>query len=266
MTQEANSTFTPDAKKAGDLIRSQDWNAAMSEIARLNVAKLNRLGDAQFAGSLTVQAGLQVQGNLSVPNGSLSLGAANPVKKLQIEGGELRVQASHNTTTPDIATFLSQNLTQGIGIGFNSITAIGSNPDQDIILAPKGKGSLTVSGNLKVSGTILQQAWQDANMGNNWVNASADHYKAGYLKDSMGFVHLRGMICTSTEYGKTQSWIFALPEGYRPTKTVGIRIGSPSPNAMGYLVIATDGSVMLTSNNLTSTFWFSLEGVIFSTF
>jgi hypothetical protein len=45
--------------------------------------------------------------------------------------------------------------TQGIGFGYNTIYAAGSNPNQDLNLKPKGNGKLQVSGDLAVSGSIV---------------------------------------------------------------------------------------------------------------
>lgn len=35
-------SFTYEEKKPGDLLRSEDWNAALQEIKRLDVVKVNR--------------------------------------------------------------------------------------------------------------------------------------------------------------------------------------------------------------------------------
>ena len=83
-------------------------------------------------------------------DGKVGIGVAIPERKLQVEQGELRVRASHNQGDADIGTFYAQNLTQGIGIGYNQIAAIGSNKDQDIRLAPKGSGTLSVSSNVQI--------------------------------------------------------------------------------------------------------------------
>lgn len=169
MTQEATSkTFVPDTKRAGDLIKSQDWNTAMGEIVRLEAAKVNRSGEDTLAGPLTIQAGLSVQGNLGVPNGSLGLGIASPAKKLHIEGGELRVRAGHNNATSDIAAFYSQNLTLGIGIGNNTIAAVGSSANQDITLTPKGTGAIAISGNFKLGkGATITELSVDGTLAGN---------------------------------------------------------------------------------------------------
>ena len=54
----------------------------------------------------------------------------------------------------DGVEFRHSSGTQGIGFGFNTIYAAGSNANQDLGLKPKGTGEVTVSGNLSVSGIV----------------------------------------------------------------------------------------------------------------
>lgn len=54
--------FTPDAKSPGDLIRSADWNEAMTEIVRLETDKVNNAGDT-MTGPLSVGSSLTIEGD-----------------------------------------------------------------------------------------------------------------------------------------------------------------------------------------------------------
>lgn len=76
--------FTPDAKSPGDLIKSADWNEAMTEIVRLETDKVNKAGD-EMTGDLSVRSFLSIGGlpatalNTSVQfqtDGAANLGAA----------------------------------------------------------------------------------------------------------------------------------------------------------------------------------------------
>jgi cytoskeletal protein CcmA (bactofilin family) len=73
-----NSNFSPQDKKPGDLILSADWNAAMSEIKRLEKAKLNREGADTFKGTLTIQEALNVTSNVKI-SGNLQLDAEREI-------------------------------------------------------------------------------------------------------------------------------------------------------------------------------------------
>ncbi|MCA2504109.1 MAG: hypothetical protein IM550_11970 [Microcystis sp. M54BS1] len=57
----------------------------------------------------------------------------------------------------DGVEFRHSSGTQGIGFGFNTIYAAGSNPNQDLQLKPKGTGEVKVSGSLSVSGIVKAQ-------------------------------------------------------------------------------------------------------------
>lgn len=117
---------------------------------------------AWFNGGTHAEAEMNAgtNGTLSMvlSSGNLALGIAAPQKKLHVENGEVRVRSSHNNGTPDIAAFYANNLTQGIGIGYNNITALGGNADQDIYIVPRGNGSVVIGGYLKTAKTVFFQA------------------------------------------------------------------------------------------------------------
>ena len=78
--------------------------------------------------------------------GNVGIGTTAPSSSLHV------VKADNGTD--DILKVLANNLTQGIGISYNTITAIGSNTDQNIIITPKGAGDIiTTAGTLGVGYT-----------------------------------------------------------------------------------------------------------------
>ena len=46
----------------------------------------------------------------------------------------------------------------------------------------------------KVDGNIPQQEWVAPTLLNSWVNFGGDYEIAGYMVDSLGFVHLKGVV------------------------------------------------------------------------
>jgi hypothetical protein len=132
-----------------------------NEMARIQAAnKTANVGSHGYLAFYTRNAD-QLTEKVRIDNtGNLGLGIAVPDKRLQVEAGEFRVRASHNNTTADIGVFYAQNLSQGIGIGYNRIEAIGSNADQHILIMPKGAGNVGIgttdpgSYKLKVDGTL----------------------------------------------------------------------------------------------------------------
>lgn len=121
---------------------------------------LQRLGSNPFAvrseraGNFQVTNNLEVAGTARVGGtttlgGNVLLGAGTAQKRLHVEGGEVRVRSDDNDITPDIAQFMANNLTQGIGVGYDSVQAVGNNANQGIRLVPKGNDSVFVEGPLQ---------------------------------------------------------------------------------------------------------------------
>lgn len=89
---------------------------------------------------------------------------------------------------------------------------------------------------------------------NSWVNFGAPFNPAGYYKDQLGIVHLRGLV----KNGVIGSAIFTLPAGYRPTNQEIFAVTSNS--AFGRLDVTTAGDVVLgTGSNL----FVSLDSITF---
>lgn len=100
-----------------------------------------------------------------------------------------------------------------------------------------------------------QEAWVAPTMSNGWINYGTSSFTAcGYMKDTMGFVHLRGLISSGT----SNTAIFTLPVGYRTLKQLHIAV--PANNAFGNIAILTNGNVHLQAG---SNVWMSLDGISF---
>jgi len=74
----------------------------------------------------------------------------------------------------------------------------------------------------------VQEAWQNATLTNGWVHFGGAYANVSYMKDSLGFVHLRGIMKSGT-MGQVA---FTLPVGYRP-------------GAQIYQISASNGSVAI---------------------
>ena len=116
---------------------------------------------------VNVLAGGEVQGKELMrikPSGNVGIGTNNPIASLDIASASrtgthptavkgLYVTGDFNADN-DGVEFRHSNGTQGIGFGFNTIYAAGSNPNQDLQLKPKGTGVIAVAGNLSVTGSV----------------------------------------------------------------------------------------------------------------
>lgn len=67
---------------------------------------------------------------------------------------------------------------------------------------------------VKLYNIFSVEDWHDVEFQNGWHDYEALYNKAGWFKDPMGVVHLRGMVSGGT-YGEA---VFTLPEGNRPAR------------------------------------------------
>ena len=99
-----------------------------------------------------------------------------------------------------------------------------------------------------------QPAWTAASLVNDWVNYNAFYSQAGYLKDTLGFVHIRGIVKSGTA-----DLIFTLSEDYRPLK---ITIFTITRNDLfANLIVNSDGTVVGTAAATS----LIMDGIVFST-
>jgi len=82
---------------------------------------------------------------------------------------------------------------------------------------------------------VVQEDWQSPALLNSWVNFGSVYNPVGYWRDSVGVVHLRGVIRSGT----FRATIFTLPAGYRPALEEAQLTWCIS-SAMGYQVARVD--------------------------
>jgi hypothetical protein len=127
------------------------------------------------------------------------------------------------------------------------------------VMTINGQGT-TIHQSLTVTGqgsTINQSDWIAPTFQNSWVNYGDIYGVAGYMKDSMGFVHLQGLV----KSGTVQQCIFTLPAGYRPQYTEIHAV--ISNNTIGRVDISTVGCVFV---NTGSNIYTSLDGITFKAY
>lgn len=114
-----------------------------------------------------------------------------------------------------------------------------------------------------------QQAWQTASLSTGWAGFDAggpgNFGFPQYMKDSLGYVHLRGLVKNSTGANNTSSTnalVFTLPAGYRPGMTM--RMPVINSDTFGDLDIKNDGTVIIASTmTVTSGGWIGLNNLHF---
>lgn len=165
-------------------------------------------------------------------------------------GAPNRVGYYANTSPPDVwwevgdvvvVTTDSEVYFYGVTVaGFSASIRTPHCTTETIAVLPKSAGSLTPT-------------WYAPTLLNSWANSGGANRVAGYCKDAMGIVHLRGVLTGGTN-GTT---IFTLPAGYRPASTEFFAVVANASFAP--VVIQSDGTVMLTAGSPT----LSLCGITF---
>lgn len=102
--------------------------------------------------------------------------------------------------------------------------------------------------------STIDRGWIAPTLLNGVTNYGSVYETAGYKKDALGDVPLKGFLTGSAD-GKH---LFTLPVGFRPSKLKTIEVWSNSPSGNGRVTVDTDGKVIATiSGN-----WISLDGKI----
>jgi hypothetical protein len=129
----------------------------------------------------------------------------------------------------------------------------------DMVVAGNGYvgiGTVAPSVKFEVRGgksKLEQEEWQVPSFVNGWANYDTNWNPAGYFKDSMGIVHLRGLVKNGS------STIFTLPVGYRPEYNE-LHAVSTDPNLYGRIDIYPNGNVNMIAGKNS---WICLDGITF---
>jgi hypothetical protein len=223
--------------------------------------------------------------NCTIFNQDVGIGATSPRYRLHVaESNFLDVPAFVRTSTATnsqgsalkIMHETSDDMVDGFGVLLNfmirdvsgatdntigSISAIRSGADNSgcVVISSYSTGTRNDAICINSDGTsnITQEDWEDATYLNSWITFSATGwYPAQYMKDSMGFVHLRGMV----KNGTIGQPVFNLPSGYRPSGSLAEMFATPYNGGVGRIDVCSNGDVVI-KDGVNS--WRSLSGVSF---
>ncbi|MDQ0047213.1 hypothetical protein J2T18_001496 [Paenibacillus polymyxa] len=105
--------------------------------------------------------------------------------------------------------------------------------------------------------------WVTPTLLNGWTNRAADLSQISYLKDSAGYVHIKGV----AKPGAVNTSIFQLPAGYRPSLSIVAVVAANTDNAhdvLGRINIGANGNVgmiAVAGITITDTGWVSLDSL-----
>lgn len=116
------------------------------------------------------------------------------------------------------------------------------------VLMSDGSGNVT---------SHAEQSWITPTFQNSWVNYGSGFDDCKYMKDSLGFVHLKGM----AKSGTSGAAIFTLPVGYRPAAT--LYFACPNGGGTAFMgIVSIDSSGIIKNDSGTNTYQ-SLNGITF---
>lgn len=106
----------------------------------------------------------------------------------------------------------------------------------------------------------IQQSWIAPSMLNGWTNYNTSTWDVtGYMKDSLGFVHIRGFLKGGTTNAGTI--VFQLPAGYRPAKNGYFCSGYNAAGSASVWQVSSTGEVIIVAGG--STTYCSMGAIIF---
>lgn len=111
------------------------------------------------------------------------------------------------------------------------------------------------------SETIQTQnrGWIAPTLLNGWTNFGSGYETAGYYKDALGFIHLKGLI----KSGAMGTAAFVLPSGYRPSYRKMFPV--LTSGGIGRVDIDTEGNVLIINYGTAANGYVSLDGIVFNT-
>jgi len=110
-----------------------------------------------------------------------------------------------------------------------------------------------------------EQGWITVPYATGWADYDAVEWMGGrYMKDSLGFVHMKGLVKNNTGSSKAgNDTIFTLPVGYRPSfKLRFITNAGGAGNSAVQIDVWTDGTVKTTSA-VPASEWVSISPLVF---
>lgn len=159
-------SYKHNAKQAGELIRSTDWNAMGLELVRLEKTKFKVAGDTAAEG-LTVQSAVKAK--------SLAVSSGATCKDTLTSSGGLTVQ----TLTVQETTTITGNVTANNGVNASSLVARGALTAASVAVS----GKFDISGRLTANKlTVSETAALNGNVDIGTATARADLNVKGTLQ------------------------------------------------------------------------------------
>jgi hypothetical protein len=171
-----------------------------------------------------------------IKNGNVGIGTTSPNEKLSIEGIiSLKESAPPSSTSNYGKVYVKSS-------------------DSKLYFMNDSGIETDLTG---ISGGFTMEDWQTPTFENGWGNYGSSYNTAGYYKDPLGTVHLKGMVSGGTVGDSV--CIFTLPASYRPAQRE-LFATETDPNVNARLDIDATGCIIPMS---AATGWITLDGLTF---
>jgi hypothetical protein len=187
--------------------------------------------------------------------------------------GSMQVKANLRMQGTDIFLRDGSDINHGLGWHGTGKGFAGQTPDGPVLYGYSGGGLGSTNGgqrlaltwdaqqNVRVSGKLTavnQNDWrQVAQFQSGWANFGGEWPPAAFMIDSLGFVHLRGLV-NKGQIGSGQT-VFMLPPGFRP-RVRYLHCTNRRAEDGGRTDVYPDGRVVPVAGISE---WLSLDGIIF---
>lgn len=253
----------PSGAAYGRIVCGRFASTAASELLVLSDVKAERLvdpgagrvGTAALANGAVTSAKLDtniaVTGTLTA-GGNIGTGLAGPGNA---------VTAARSAGVAAYLQTLSGSNSSLFGNGAGGETVLGSFSAQPVLFYSNSAQRMSISSSGVVS--VTQVSWIAPTLLNSFTNYDTSSWQAaGYYKDSVGRVWLRGLLKRASAALNTAA--FQLPAGYRPAKST--TFAAMAYDAFARINIDAGGNVTVAAAASGSWFnFFSLDGISFDT-
>lgn len=127
--------------------------------------------------------------------------------------------------------------------------------DTDRKIAEKFNELKTMIESLRSETLGQNDDWITPTLAGTWADYGSGYAACQYMKDALGFVHIKGLV---TGGAAPPTTIFTLPAGYRPLEH--LIFATPSFDAFGETRVLSNGGVYARTGNST---WVALDGIVF---
>lgn len=235
------------------------WGAApASGMSAVSIASTNGLAGTSSGGSTPILTLSTTITGLLKGNGTAISAAAAGTDYLAPAGNGSQLTG---LTEGQIAG-LSSDLAAKAPLASPAFTGTPTAPD------PTTSGGIATKGYVDTAiQAIPQQGWQTPTLASGWVgyDSGTTFGMPQFMKDSMGFVHFRGLAKNNSgaaNTGTVHAPLFTLPAGYRPSQTWRL----PVINTDAYAevdVLATGVVQLVGASSVANNTWMSISGATF---